>query len=138
MLDHDEIAPLLPHSGKMVLLDVVQSWTDSEITCLTRSHRDAGNPLRRDNRLPAICGVEYGAQAMAVHGALVSGSKGRPGVLAGLRYVTCRVDRLDDVAGDLTVHAKLMIGERRSSMYAFSIRSAAARLLDGQATVFLI
>ena len=137
MLDRDAIADLLPHGGKMVLLDKVQSWTADEITCRTGSHRGADNPLRRNARLSALCGVEYGAQAMAVHGALVSGGGGEPGVLASLRNVRCHVERLDDIPGDLTVAAKLMIGQRRGFIYAFSLRTEDRPLLDGQAAVFL-
>ena len=137
MLDHDAIAGLLPHGGKMVLLDRVQRWTEDEITCLTGSHRWADHPLRRNGRLSVLCGVEYGAQAMAIHGALVSGDGGGPGVLASLRNVRCHVARLDDIPGDLTVHAKLMFGQRRGFIYAFSLRSEDRALLDGQAAVVL-
>ena len=137
MLDHDEIAGLLPHGGKMVLLDRVQRWTEDEITCLTGSHRRADNPLRRDAGLSVLCGVEYGAQAMAIHGALMSGEGGGSGVLASLRKVCCHVERLDDIPGDLTVAAKLMISQRGGFIYAFSLRSEDRPLLDGQAAVFL-
>jgi len=137
VLERDEIAGLLPHGGKMVLLDRVQRWTEDEITCLTGSHRWADNPLRRNGRLSALCGVEYGAQAMAIHGALVSGDGGGPGVLASLRNVRCHVARLDDIPGDLTVDAKLMIGQHGGFIYSFSLRSEDGPLLDGQAAVFL-
>lgn len=136
-LGRDEIAAMLPHAGAMVLLDEVTSWNDSEITCRTGSHRRLDNPLRRAGHLSALCGIEYGAQAMAVHGALLSGELGRSGVLAGLRDVRCHAERLDDIADDLLVHAKLMVGDRRSFMYAFSLRFADTPLVEGQAAVFL-
>ncbi len=137
MLDRKAIAGLLPHGGKMVLLDRVQIWTEDMISCQTGSHRAPDNPLRRNARLSALCGVEYGAQAMAIHGALVSGDGGGPGVLASLRNVRCHVERLDDIPGDLTVDAKLMIGRRGRFIYAFSLRCGDRPLLDGQAAVFL-
>jgi predicted hotdog family 3-hydroxylacyl-ACP dehydratase len=121
----------------MVLLDRVESWTEDEITCLTGSHRWADNPLRRDAGLSVLCGVEYGAQAMAIHGALVSGVGGGPGVLASLRKVRCHVERLDDIPGDLTVVARLMIAQRGGFIYGFSLRAEERPLLDGQAAVFL-
>lgn len=136
-MDRHDIGALVPHAGTMVLLDTVESWTDREITCLARSHRKHDNPLRSASQLPAVCGIEYGAQAMAVHGALVSGGKGRPGFLASLRKVVLHVDRLDDVAGHLIVRAKVMISDRDRSIYGFSISSAEAELLAGQAAVFL-
>jgi predicted hotdog family 3-hydroxylacyl-ACP dehydratase len=137
VLNRDAIAGLLPHGGKMVLLDRVQRWTEDEITCLTGSHRWADNPLRRNAGLSTLCGVEYGAQAMALHGALVSGDGGGPGVLASLRKVRCHVARLDDIPGDLTVAAKLLIAQRGGFIYGFSLRAAERLLLDGQAAVFL-
>ncbi len=135
-MDYHDIGALVPHDGTMVLLDAVESWTDREITCSARSHQRADNPLRRAFHLPAICGIEYGAQAMAIHGALLSGGKSRPGVLASLRKVTFHVDRLDDVAGHLTVRAKVMLGDRDRSIYGFSISAAGTELLAGQASVF--
>ena len=137
MLDHDAIASLLPHSGSMVLLDSVQSWTDSAIVCLTGSHRTASNPLRQNSRLSSLCGVEYGVQAMAVHGALISGGNPRPGLLAALRNVRCHVAYLDDIADDLSVRAMMLMGERERFIYTFSVRGADADLLAGEAIVVL-
>ena len=61
---------MIPHTGAMCLLDGVLQWDTSTIQCVSRSHRDAHNPLRIDGRLPTLCGIEYAAQAMAVHGGL--------------------------------------------------------------------
>lgn len=122
----------------MVLLDRVESWNDSEILCITASHRDTANPFRSAGRLSVFCGVEYGAQAMALHGALISGDQGRPGVLAGLRSVTCHVDWLDDIEEDVAVRAELKIGERTRFLYDFSLRCADSLLVQGQAAVVLL
>ncbi len=138
MLNRVEIAALLPHDGRMVLLDTVERWTEREITCSTRSHLAADNPLRRGAFLPALCGIEYGAQAMALHGALVSNSgAARAGVLASLRNVRCRVGRLDDIGGGLFVDATAVFGDRQRFIYEFALRSAEAELVSGQAAVFL-
>ena len=64
------IDALVPQQGAMCLLDEVVSFDDRSVVCRTSSHLAPGNPLRCDGRLPAIAGIEYGAQAMAVHGAL--------------------------------------------------------------------
>lgn len=138
MIGRDEIARLLPHDGAMVLLDRVASWTEREIACLTRSHGDPENPLRRDGALPVICGIEYGAQAMAVHGALVANSTARPGVLASIRKVTWSVDRLDRVAGELSVEAEVLIADANRSVYAFTLRGGDQEVIAGQAAVFLL
>ena len=65
-----EIRALIPHSGLMCLLDSVIQWDDRSIACISHTHRDVANPLRREGRLSAVHAFEYGAQAAAVHGGL--------------------------------------------------------------------
>ena len=139
-IDREAIAALVPHSGDMVLLDRVVSWDVSGITCLTRSHLDPANPLRRAGRLAATCGIEYALQAAALHGALAAGGVAQPaGFLAALRDVTLYADRLDDPAiGDLHVHARLERHENGGLIYAFELRSQSNRLLlSGRAIIAL-
>ena len=73
-LDHAWIEQHIPHKGRMCLLDAVLSWDATRIRCRSASHRTPDNPLRAHGRLGAACGIEYAAQAMAVHGALVAAS----------------------------------------------------------------
>ena len=47
------------------------------IRCVARGHRDADNPLRAGGELPALCGIEYAAQAMAAHGRTLGGGRAR-------------------------------------------------------------
>jgi len=71
-MNHDAICAHLPHAGRMCLLERLESWDGDSITCIATSHRDADNPLRRGGHLHAVAGVEYAAQAMALHGNLLS------------------------------------------------------------------
>ena len=73
-LDHAWIEQHIPHKGRMCLLDEVLSWDAAHIRCRSASHTSASNPLRLHGRLGAACGIEYAAQAMAVHGALIAAS----------------------------------------------------------------
>jgi predicted hotdog family 3-hydroxylacyl-ACP dehydratase len=134
-----QIAGLIPHSGAMCLLDGVVEWDASRILCMSRSHRAVDNPLRTDGRLPAVCGVEYAAQAMAVHGGLAGNVGGRPraGYLASLRDVECRRDRLDDLEGDLVVEAEQVAGDGAHVIYRFRLRVGEVEVLSGQALVVL-
>jgi len=134
-----QIAGLIPHSGAMCLLDGVVEWDASRIRCMSRSHRAADNPLRSDAGLPAVCGVEYAAQAMAVHGGLAGKVGGRPraGYLASLRDVVCRRDRLDDLEGDLVVEAEQVAGDGAHVIYRFRLRVGEVEVLSGQALVML-
>lgn len=139
MIGKEEIAKLIPHSGTMCLLDGVLEWDDRFIRCLATRHRAVDNPLRRDGRINAVCGVEFAAQAMAVHGGLTRSGGGKPkaGYLASLREVTCLVDRLDTVAGDLVVEAERLMGDGEHEIYRFVVRCGQDSLLAGRAAVVL-
>jgi predicted hotdog family 3-hydroxylacyl-ACP dehydratase len=159
-LDRAWIESRIPHHGPMCLLDEVIGWDTERITCISGSHRSADNPLRARGRLGIACGIEYAAQAMAVHGALVAAveagrsaaglpAAGSPaaespkpmsppaGFLAGVREVQFHVSRLDDVEGDLICDAVRVAGDRGTALYEFELRSGATRLLRGRATVVL-
>lgn len=135
----DWIEAHIPHRGAMCLLDGVLQWDERRIVCRAVSHRDPANPLRVAGTLPAACGIEYGAQAMAVHGALLA-SDGAPlgrGLLASVRSVELRAARLDDVPGVLQVSAERIGGEGEHILYAFRVAGEARELLAGRAAVVL-
>jgi len=134
-----EIQARIPHAGAMCLLDGVLSWDDVHITCTTRSHRAPDNPLRRDGRLHAICGVEYAAQAMALHGALAGSALARPrvGYLASLRGLACRVVYLDAIEGDLLVEAERLVDEGSRVIHRFALGGEGGELMSGRAAVVL-
>ncbi|HWH90865.1 MAG TPA: phosphotransferase [Candidatus Binatia bacterium] len=126
-----EIRTLIPHSGLMCLLDEITQWDDGSITCVTNTHRDPANPLRRDGRLSVVHAFEYGAQAAAVHGGLRARSVGAtapPGYLAALRDARLYATRLDDIQTALQVHALRLFGDGVNCVYECRV-SAADRLL---------
>lgn len=139
VLDHAWIAARIPHQGSMCLLDRVADWSEAHIACTAVSHADPLNPLRAEGRLGAANGIEYAAQAMAVHGALLAGSEDRPrlGYLTSVRGVTLHVDRLDDLAGPLDVRAERLSGDSNNILYQFSVSHAGSSLLEGRAAVVL-
>jgi predicted hotdog family 3-hydroxylacyl-ACP dehydratase len=151
----------IPHHGRMCLLDEVIAWSAERVSCRSGTHREADNPLRAYGRLGIACGIEYAAQAMAVHGALIAGgdlaAQGAPmigspaagppgagppaagspaaGFLASVRGVRFHSLRLDDVQGDLICDAVRMAGDANTALYEFELRSDATQLLCGRATV---
>ncbi|MEO5671286.1 MAG: hotdog family protein [Ramlibacter sp.] len=143
MLTQAEIAGRIPHEGRMCLLEQVVEWDENRIHCRATSHRDADNPLRAHGRLGVACGIEYAAQAMAVHSVLLAQahgglhSKPRIGYLAGVRSVNLHAGRLDDVDHDLTICAERVLGDAGGVIYQFVITAGDRRLLDGRATVIL-
>ena len=139
LADKAAIAGVIPHSGDMCLLDGVQACDAQRIRCISSTHRDPANPLRCGHELPAWCGIEYAAQAMAVHGAWDAQLDRRPraGYLAALRDVDCRASRLDDLAGDLVIDAEKMMGDEARVIYRFDIHAGANLVMSGRATVVL-
>ena len=139
-LDHAGIALRIPHSGTMCLLDRLERWTLTEIDCAANNHAQVDNPLRSASGLLAPTAIEYAAQAMALHGALVAppGTAPSPGYIASVRNVRFAALRLDTVAGELKVHAERLAGGANEVLYAFRVSDAAGAVLaEGRAAVVL-
>jgi predicted hotdog family 3-hydroxylacyl-ACP dehydratase len=133
-----EIRTLIPHSGLMCLLDEVTQWDDRSITCLSNTHRDPANPLRRDGHLSALHAFEYGAQAAAVHGGLHARSVGTtapPGYLAALRDARLHVARLDDIRSPLYIRANRLFGDGANTIYECRVSADNVPLADGRVTI---
>ncbi len=145
-LQHGDIARRIPHQGSMCLLDRVTAWDPRQIACEAISHRQASNPLRAHGRLGVACGIEYAAQAMAVHGALIAEASAATGAasqtptvgyLVSVRGVTLHVERLDDIEAALTIHAERTSGDATTILYGFTVHAGPALLLSGRAAVVL-
>jgi predicted hotdog family 3-hydroxylacyl-ACP dehydratase len=139
LIDKDRIAQLIPHASGMCLLDGVQSWDEFRIRCTTSTHRSPGNPLRRNGLLGILCGIEYAAQAMAVHAALIApgSANRRRGYLASLRAASCHTDRLDLVPGTLIVEAESLHLAANGAVYAFALLQESQCLIEGRAVVVI-
>jgi predicted hotdog family 3-hydroxylacyl-ACP dehydratase len=150
-LDRDWIEQHIPHKGRMCLLDEVLLWDAHQIRCRSASHRTGDNPLRAHGRLGAVCGIEYAAQAMAVHGALVGASAplassmtelreslgDTVGYLASVRNVTLHVVRIDDLSGDLIACAERVAGDARTVLYQFRVTTGQQLVLEGRASIVI-
>ncbi|HET7561277.1 MAG TPA: phosphotransferase [Rhodanobacteraceae bacterium] len=138
MLPKSDWAALIPHQGAMCLLDEVVDWDAERLHARSASHQRSDNPLRADGVLHAVNLCEYGAQAMAVHGALcarASGGAARPGYLVALREVRLKVQRIDDLPGRLQVHVECLLALDDSLQYAFRIEHRGSVLASGRAAV---
>jgi len=138
-LDQAWIAAHIPHQGAMCLLDAVEQWDAEAIVCRASSHRRSDNPLRAADRLGIANGIEFAAQAMAVHGALLAADDAAPtvGFLTSVREVQWQRPRLDDIPSDLMVHAQRISGSANSLLYQFELRADEAVVLRGRASVLL-
>jgi predicted hotdog family 3-hydroxylacyl-ACP dehydratase len=129
---------LIPHKGAMCLLDAVAEHDATHIHAVSATHAGADNPLRADGRLHAVALCEYGAQAMALHGALLArerGGRAQPGYLVSLREVELHVEYVDDLPGTLDVFAEQLLDAGGSLQYAFRVEHRGNVLASGRAAV---
>jgi predicted hotdog family 3-hydroxylacyl-ACP dehydratase len=90
--------------------------------------------------LGAACAIEYAAQAIAVHGALLqprNTSAPDIGLLASAREVELLVTRLDDVAPDLHISAQRLHSDTRGALYSFALHADHSLLVRGRASLLL-
>lgn len=141
VVDKKEICKLIPHSGSMCLLDKVTEWDDKHIVCRTMTHQHSGNPLRSNGILPATALIEYGAQAMAVHGGLLakdSGAAMQSGYLAALRDVALEAGDMSHMKTELCVEAVQLMSSQGNMIYTFSVTANNKSLASGRATVVAV
>ena len=135
-----DISHLIPHRGAMCLLDGIEAWDDTHIICRATSHHRQDHPLRDDSGLRALCGIEYGAQAIAAHAALLGGLDPcslASGVLASARDVTTTRSHLDNVPGPLTIRAMLVLTHDQGSIYDVLITGDGEAVLTGRLSVMI-
>jgi predicted hotdog family 3-hydroxylacyl-ACP dehydratase len=124
----------------MCLLHEVERWDADTIDCLAVSHHDPANPLRARGQLSAVHGIEYAAQAMALHGALLGGDTApatRPGYIGAVRAMRFHTRRLDNVADPIAIHAERLIGDGSHVLYAFTVHAGGRLLVEGRISVAL-
>jgi predicted hotdog family 3-hydroxylacyl-ACP dehydratase len=139
MIDRAWIEARIPHQGDMCLLERVAQWDEQHIVCHTTSHALQNNPLRADESLGIANAIEYAAQAMAVHGALLAGDGEAPksGYLTSVRDVRWQRAAFDAVSGELTVRAERLSGNEVNVLYTFEVSGAGEVLIGGRASVML-
>ncbi len=139
MIPKTDWAHLIPHAGGMCLLDAVQTWDEHAIHATSEGHARADHPLRGAQGLHAVHLSEYGAQAMAVHGALLARANGadtaKPGRLVSLRDVQLFAEYVDAYDGRLDVHAECLQASETSAQYLFRIEHRGRLLASGRAAV---
>lgn len=135
ILERAEIEAIIPHSGSMSLIDRVEFWDEQMIHCTATSHRNADNPLRHEGRLSSIHLIEYGAQAIAIHSALLH-TPVSAGILAAVRHVDLKIDSLDGIEQNLNICARAEAILDNAALYALSVeQDNGSRLMTATATV---
>jgi predicted hotdog family 3-hydroxylacyl-ACP dehydratase len=129
-----DIGELLPHRGHARLIERVLQWDVSAIVATTMTHRSADNPLRFEGKLASVHLVEYGAQTMALHGALralANGGIPRSALLVSVRDFRTSVDSLESL-GELTISARPLLATATSWQYAFEVSCAGQPVASGR------
>jgi predicted hotdog family 3-hydroxylacyl-ACP dehydratase len=104
-----DVSELIPHSGKMVLLDRIISC-DNNLLSAELVVRDDGF-LGNDKNVPAWEGIEYMAQAVAAYAGIMAKRAGepiKPGFLLGTRRYNSNVAEFK-VGSMLTVRVEKII-----------------------------
>ena len=118
----------------MCLVEHVVAHDDAHIACTSSSHRADENPLRTVDGLAAVHAIEYGAQAMVLHG-LLCGKTGSVCAVVSAREVEFRVDWLDEIVQPLRIAATVVAESGIAATYRFSVQADNRLLVSGRLTV---
>jgi predicted hotdog family 3-hydroxylacyl-ACP dehydratase len=136
---HPHWSELIPHAADMRLLDQVVDWDDNAIHAIAERHGLHDHPLRDATNLYAVHLAEYGAQASAVHGALLALARQqvrtRHGRLVSLRDVQLNAEYVDLSAGQLEVRATCLFADERGAQYTFNVEQCGQPLASGRVAV---
>ena len=118
----------------MCLIDQVMDWDKQHIVCCSRSHLNPSNPLMEDGELSAIHLLEYGAQAMAIHGGLLA-QQTVPGFLAAIRNARMHIDTLEEIQDDLIIKATTIAQSAAGAIYEFQVSCNSGVLVEARASI---
>lgn len=124
----------------MVLLDSIIAHSEAGITCIAHSHLDPHNPLRISKTLSIYAGIEYAAQAMAVHSKLCAAADQPPrrGVVAVASKLQAHYPQLDSFAVPLQIDVNILVRNDTNSLCGFRLCAGEKELLCGQLTAIII
>lgn len=135
-----DIEVLIPHAAPMCLLDRVLSFDAEAILCEADSHRRADHPLRGPEGVHWVHALEYGAQAAAVHGALLARAEGAApdaGFIVSVRSLRRQGPGawLDQGVGPLRVRARRLMGGSGGFIYEIEVSVASSCRVVGRVSV---
>jgi predicted hotdog family 3-hydroxylacyl-ACP dehydratase len=121
------------------LLDHVMDWNDRTVHAIAERHGPDDHPLREAGKLHAVHLAEYGAQASAIHAALLAAARGedrvKPGRLVSLRDVQLAIEYVELSKGGLDVYAECLFADERGAQYSFQVDQCGQSLVSGRVAV---
>jgi predicted hotdog family 3-hydroxylacyl-ACP dehydratase len=112
-----DIAELIPHSGRMVLLDKIITFDEQSLSAELTVRNDG--LLGDANSVPAYAGIEYMAQAIAAYAGIQAQQAGEPikiGFLLGTRRYASNVGSFP-VGTHLTIHIKNIMQDEKLGVF---------------------
>lgn len=131
----NDFASLLPHVGSAIMLEELVRWDERELRARTCTHRCAENPLRSEARLASVHLAEYGAQAMAAHGALrtrAAGKEPASALLVSVRQFEATRNFIEDLDGPLEIVARELLSSPAGWQYEFEVLHGNERIASGR------
>lgn len=139
MTSYPPLDALLPHRGRMLLVDGILAHAGDETTCAVHIAPDAIT-VRRDGTVSRWAALEYLAQTIAVHAGLTAWSRGEPaklGFLIGGRRVDFHAS--PPVGRPLAATVRRAWGQASLGLFECALRDRAtdAVLVEGELMVAL-
>ncbi len=120
-----DLVKMIPHGASMCMIDEVLTWDGQMIHCRSRAPAGRHNPLVENQQLHSLLLIEYGAQAAAIHAALLSSGLGkcRPAYIGAVRSVEFMTDYLtgDD---EILIEASCQLSSNEGAIYDIEARQA--------------
>lgn len=130
----EQTSDYLPHSGNMCLIDEVLSINELSIAARTLSHQNKYHPLKFADRLPAVSGIEYAAQTIALHLALNQADQpDKQGFLAAVQSCVIHKDYLDSSTHPIHIECQqIYLDSQSGALYEFTLTATEEIILNGR------
>lgn len=133
LMDRARIAALIPHGDAMCMLDEIIAWDETRIHGRSHNVATSTNPLFENGRLDTVLLLEYGAQAAAVHSALLHSKLGesRPAYIGAVKDVELFAAMADNSTA-LDLHLQCLLSSSQGAIYELLAQQADTTLLRGR------
>ncbi|WP_052417534.1 hypothetical protein [Cellvibrio mixtus] len=133
LMDRARIVTLIPHGDSMCMLDEIIRWDETRIHGRSHNLAASTNPLFEDGQLDSVLLIEYGAQAAAVHAALLHSKLGesRPAYIGAVKDVELFTAMADNSTA-LDLYLECLLSSSQGAIYELVAQQADKLLLRGR------
>lgn len=136
LMDRARIAALIPHGESMCMLDEIVAWDETRIHGRCHNFANSTNPLFENGQLDTVLLIEFGAQAAAVHSALIQSQLGesRPAYIGAVKDIELFTAMADNSTA-LELHLHCLLSSGQGAIYELVAQQAENTLLRGRLTL---